>query len=96
MVIVRTLIKCSLCINHSQHLPYPRQGSLWTYKLAAFSTQTNSQMGTSRIASEITPLVQSSKKLTTPLPKLQIGILMIYQLAEPIASMSIFPYINQV
>ncbi|KIK48308.1 hypothetical protein CY34DRAFT_798414 [Suillus luteus UH-Slu-Lm8-n1] len=48
----------------------------------------------SRITSETTPLVPS-KKPKTPLPKLQIGILMTLQLVEPIASMSIFPYINQ-
>ncbi|KAJ8595484.1 MFS general substrate transporter [Rhizopogon salebrosus TDB-379] len=45
------------------------------------------------MASETTPLVPAaaSKKPRTPLPKLQIGILMILQLVEPIASMSIFP-----
>ncbi|KAG2075681.1 MFS general substrate transporter [Suillus decipiens] len=49
------------------------------------------------IINETTPLVTAgaSKKSKTPLPKLQIGILMILQLVEPIASMSIFPYINQ-
>lgn len=49
------------------------------------------------IASEITPLIpaKGSKKPKTPLPKLQIGILITLQLAEPIASTSIFPYINQ-
>ncbi|KAG1746529.1 MFS general substrate transporter [Suillus paluster] len=51
----------------------------------------------SRVESETTPLIPegASKKPKTPLPKLQIGILMILQLVEPIASMSIFPYINQ-
>ncbi|KAG2057774.1 MFS general substrate transporter [Suillus hirtellus] len=47
---------------------------------------------------ETTPLVvpaKDSKKSKTPLPKLQIGILITLQLAEPIASTSIFPYINQ-
>ncbi|KAJ8589726.1 MFS general substrate transporter [Rhizopogon salebrosus TDB-379] len=46
---------------------------------------------------ETTPLVppDASKKLKTPLPKLQIGIILTLQLAEPIASSSIFPYINQ-
>ncbi|KAG1852066.1 major facilitator superfamily domain-containing protein [Suillus tomentosus] len=46
---------------------------------------------------ETTPLVpaKGSKKPKTPLPKLQIGILITLQLAEPIASTSIFPYINQ-
>lgn len=34
-------------------------------------------------------------KQKTPLPKLQIGILMLVLLAEPIACMSIYPYINQ-
>lgn len=50
------------------------------------------------IANETTPLVpaKGSKKPKTPLPKLQIGILITLQLAEPIASTSIFPYINQV
>ncbi|KAG1872313.1 MFS general substrate transporter [Suillus subalutaceus] len=45
----------------------------------------------------ITPLIpaKGSKKPKTPLPKLQIGILITLQLAEPIASTSIFPYINQ-
>ncbi|KAG1822959.1 major facilitator superfamily domain-containing protein [Suillus subaureus] len=49
------------------------------------------------IASEITPLIPAKglKKPKTPLPKLQIGILITLQLAEPIASTSIFPYINQ-
>ncbi|KAG1748652.1 MFS general substrate transporter [Suillus lakei] len=49
------------------------------------------------IASETTPLVhaEAPKKPKTPLPKRQIAILMTLQLAEPIASTSIFPYINQ-
>ncbi|KAG2137627.1 MFS general substrate transporter [Suillus bovinus] len=49
------------------------------------------------IPSETSPLVPAgtSKKPKTPLPKLQIGILMTLRLVEPIASMSIFPYINQ-
>ena len=38
----------------------------------------------------------SPKKQKTSLPKLQIGILMLVQMAEPILSMSIYPYINQV
>ncbi|KAG1740058.1 MFS general substrate transporter [Suillus lakei] len=48
-------------------------------------------------SNETTPLVSAGalKKPKTPLPKLQIGILMTLQLVEPIASMSIFPYINQ-
>ncbi|KAG2751110.1 MFS general substrate transporter [Suillus brevipes Sb2] len=49
------------------------------------------------IASETTPLFprEATKKPKTPLPKRQICILMMLQLAEPIASTSIFPYINQ-
>ncbi|KAG2338606.1 MFS general substrate transporter [Suillus weaverae] len=49
------------------------------------------------IASETTPLVPVgvSKRPKTPLPKFQIGILMMLHVTEPIASMSIFPYINQ-
>ncbi|KAG1721416.1 major facilitator superfamily domain-containing protein [Suillus lakei] len=49
------------------------------------------------IANETTPLVpaKGSKKPRTPLPKLQIGILLTLQLAEPMVSTSIFPYINQ-
>ncbi|OAX43835.1 MFS general substrate transporter [Rhizopogon vinicolor AM-OR11-026] len=50
-----------------------------------------------RPISETTPLIPSSasKKPKTPLPKLQIGILLMLQISEPIASTSIFPYINQ-
>ncbi|KAG1858802.1 major facilitator superfamily domain-containing protein [Suillus subalutaceus] len=49
------------------------------------------------IVNEITPLfhAEASKKPKTPLPKRQIGILMMLQLVEPIASTSIYPYINQ-
>ncbi|KAG2342106.1 MFS general substrate transporter [Suillus weaverae] len=48
-------------------------------------------------AIETTPLVpaKGSKKPKTPLPKLQIAILIMLQIVEPIASTSIFPYINQ-
>ncbi|KAG2070411.1 MFS general substrate transporter [Suillus decipiens] len=47
-------------------------------------------------ASEITPLVPAkTSKPKTPLPKLQLGIILTIQLAEGIASTSIFPYINQ-
>ncbi|PFH48541.1 hypothetical protein AMATHDRAFT_49464 [Amanita thiersii Skay4041] len=46
---------------------------------------------------EETPLLPevSNKKKPTPLPKLQIGILLLLQLCEPIASTSIYPYINK-
>ncbi|KAG2034001.1 major facilitator superfamily domain-containing protein [Suillus americanus] len=49
------------------------------------------------VVNEITPLFpgDASKKPKTPLPKRQIGILMMMQLVEPIASSSILPYINQ-
>ncbi|KAG2155855.1 MFS general substrate transporter [Suillus bovinus] len=49
------------------------------------------------IVNETTPLVlaKGSKKPKTPLPKLQMGLLVALQLTEPIASTSIFPYINQ-
>ncbi|KAG1822969.1 MFS general substrate transporter [Suillus subaureus] len=48
------------------------------------------------IASETTPLVLAeAPKPKTPLPKLQLGILLTIQLAEGITSTSIFPYINQ-
>ena len=36
------------------------------------------------------------KKVVTPLPKLQLGVLLFFQLAEPITSQCIYPFINQV
>lgn len=39
---------------------------------------------------------QQGQKKPTPLPKLQISILLLALLVEPIASQSIYPYINQV
>lgn len=36
------------------------------------------------------------RKQPTPLPKLQIGVLLFYHLAEPITSQCIYPFINQV
>ncbi|KAG1880508.1 hypothetical protein C8R48DRAFT_684329 [Suillus tomentosus] len=46
---------------------------------------------------ETSPLLHEATqtKQKTPLPKLQIGILMLVQMAEPIACMSIYPCINQ-
>ena len=35
------------------------------------------------------------EKLPTPLPKLQLGLLLLVQLCEPIVYTSIFPFINQ-
>jgi len=50
---------------------------------------------TSSLLHETLPTL-TRKKQKTPLKKLQISILMLIQMAEPIASMSIYPYINQV
>ena len=36
------------------------------------------------------------KRLPNPLPKLQLAIVLLLQVCEPITSQSIFPYINQV
>jgi hypothetical protein len=49
-------------------------------------------------ADEETPLLQQKqqKKAPTPLPYLQIGIVLLLQLCEPLCSMSIYPYINEV
>ncbi|KAH7904155.1 major facilitator superfamily domain-containing protein [Hygrophoropsis aurantiaca] len=45
---------------------------------------------------ENTPLLgKKIKKPRTPLPKVQFGIVMFLQLAEPISSMCIYPFINQ-
>ena len=41
--------------------------------------------------------LDSQKKRTpNPLPKLQLAIVLLLQICEPITSQSIFPYINQV
>lgn len=36
------------------------------------------------------------RRQRTPLPKLQIAVLLFFQLAEPITSQCIYPFINQV
>lgn len=41
-------------------------------------------------------LRQGERENTTPLPKLQVFILIVAQLAEPISATVIFPFINQV
>ena len=45
-----------------------------------------------------TPLLsgQTTPKRRTPLPKVQLGILMFVQLAEPLTGIVIYPFINQV
>ena len=48
---------------------------------------------------EETPLLNSNtqkQRLPTPLPKLQIAIVLLLQVCEPLTSQSIYPYINQV
>jgi hypothetical protein len=47
---------------------------------------------------EETPLISSpaGSHHRTPLPKLQISIVLFLQLSEPLMSQSIYPYINQV
>ncbi len=54
-----------------------------------------------RDADEETALLSASPerkpvKTPTPLPRLQIFILLLMQLAEPITSQCIYPFINQV
>lgn len=52
---------------------------------------------TTVVRDELTPLLPSTppQKTRTPLPTVQLGILLLIQFAEPISSMSIYPYINQ-
>jgi hypothetical protein len=46
---------------------------------------------------ETTALLPKPKQnKPTPLPKLQLGVIMFAQISEPTASQSIYPYINQV
>ncbi|KAJ6540829.1 major facilitator superfamily domain-containing protein [Mycena vulgaris] len=47
------------------------------------------------IPDERTALVAKSILYRTPLPKRQLAILMLVQMCEPLASQSIYPYINQ-
>ncbi|KAF8207042.1 major facilitator superfamily transporter [Mycena galopus ATCC 62051] len=44
---------------------------------------------------EQTALLSRPERKRTPLPKLQLSIIMLIQICEPIASQSIYPYINQ-
>ena len=48
------------------------------------------------IADEHSALLPKDKKKPTPLPKLQLSILLLLQLAEPITSQCILPFITQV
>ncbi|KAG1738418.1 uncharacterized protein EDB91DRAFT_459416 [Suillus paluster] len=62
--------------------------------MSSSATPSNSGVG----VNEHTPLLdpgQQGPKEPTPLPKLQISILLLALLVEPIASQSIYPYINQ-
>ena len=70
-------------------VPIKVRGSL----LRAMDTSNSARI---LVTSETTPLQGPRKKPRTPLPKFQIGILLVLQLVEPIAALSIFPYINQV
>ena len=39
---------------------------------------------------------QQQPQQVTPLPKLQIAVLLFFQLAEPLTSQCVYPFINQV
>ncbi|KAJ7911436.1 major facilitator superfamily transporter [Mycena leptocephala] len=47
------------------------------------------------INEETTLLSRPERKPRTPLPKLQLSVIMLIQICEPLASQSIYPYINQ-
>ncbi|KAJ6468335.1 major facilitator superfamily domain-containing protein [Mycena sanguinolenta] len=44
---------------------------------------------------EETALLSKPKRKKTPLPKLQLSVILLVQISEPIASQSILPYVNQ-
>lgn len=48
------------------------------------------------VIDERTPLVDRKQRKATPLPKLQIAVILLLQVCEPLTSQSIYPYINQV
>ena len=51
------------------------------------------------VPDEETPLLNDNpqkKRSPNPLPKLQIAIVLLLQVCEPLTSQSIYPYINQV
>ena len=45
------------------------------------------------VINEHTPLLRKSK---TPLPKFQLGLVLLFMFAEPLSSQYIYPFINQV
>lgn len=47
------------------------------------------------IDTETTPLIPTPPKRITPLPKLQLSLVCLVRLTEPICFLSVFPYINQ-
>ena len=55
--------------------------------------------GSLRVPDEETPLLNTNlqkQRSPTRLPKLQIAIVLLLQVCEPLTSQSIYPYINQV
>jgi hypothetical protein len=55
----------------------------------------DSQSPVTKLVDEETPLLVKEKP-RTPLPWLQISIVLLLQMCEPITSQSIYPYISQV
>ncbi|KAI0703802.1 MFS general substrate transporter [Cytidiella melzeri] len=47
------------------------------------------------VQQSLLPSEDKKQKVPTPLPKLQLGVLLFFQLAEPITSQCIYPFINQ-
>ncbi|KAG2052385.1 MFS general substrate transporter [Suillus hirtellus] len=78
-----------MCVSY-ESMKCGRDSSIERIRITRMDTSNSHEI-------ETMPLIpaKNSKKLKTPLPKLQIGILISLHLVEPIASTSIFPYINQ-
>jgi hypothetical protein len=62
----------------------------------------NDRLGNDHVLDEESPLLHSSagdhdnEQKITPLPKVQLGVLLLLQLVEPICAFCIIPFLNQV
>ncbi|KAJ7746312.1 major facilitator superfamily domain-containing protein [Mycena metata] len=73
----------------------PHLSSLHIHRFLAMPPTDIEEVASSDMDEETALLSRPERKPRTPLPKLQLSIIMLVQICEPLASQSIYPYINQ-
>lgn len=97
-----SVVSYSLVLTRSSVQRHPNRFALYVLVLSSIPTPISFYLMDASHPDEGTPLLGDSartggtRKVPNRLPKLQIAIVLLLQICEPITSQSIYPYINEV